>query len=168
MILEIRTLGDPVLRENCRDVDSLDNEVKSLIQDMGETLSSSPGRIGLAASQVGVLKRLFVYDLGYGTRCLINPEIIESEGEDLCEEGCLSVPGIYVEVPRFERVKVRCTLPSGHRIILENEGLPARVVQHECDHLDGVLIVDRCDPEERRRALEEYQELSLQRGQATA
>lgn len=168
MVLEIRNIGDPVLRERCRDVEEVDSEVKALIEAMGETLSASPGRVGLAASQVGVLKRLFVYDLGYGTRCLLNPEIVETENETVCEEGCLSMPGVYVSIPRFERVKVRCQTTSGHNIVIEAEGFPAEVMQHECDHLDGVLIIDRCDPEERKRALEEYQELAIKREQATA
>lgn len=168
MTLGIRKLGDPVLREKCRDVEKVDREINRLIEDMADTLKASPGRVGLASSQVGVLKRLFVYDTGCGTRCLINPEIIEAENETLCEEGCLSVPGVYVSLPRFQRVKVRCSTPSGHRIVIEAEGFAAQVMQHECDHLEGVLILDRCSPEERKKALEEYQQLAFQREQATA
>lgn len=168
MTLEIRTIGDPVLREKCREIVSVDEEVIGIIEQMSDTLAASPGRVGLAASQIGVLKRLFVYDLGQGNHCLINPEIIEAENEIVCEEGCLSIPGIYVAIPRFERVKVSCTTPSGHDIVIEAEGFTAQVIQHECDHLGGVLIIDRCDADERKRALEEYQELKIQREQATA
>jgi peptide deformylase len=166
--LEIRTIGDPVLREKCREVEEVDEEVRDIIEQMSETLAASPGRVGLAASQVGVLKRIFVYDLGYGPRCLINPRIVEAEDEAVCEEGCLSIPGVYVSIPRFGRVMVSCTTPSGHDIVVEAEGFCAQVLQHECDHLDGVLIIDRCDAEERKRALEEYQQLKIQREQATA
>jgi peptide deformylase len=168
LILEIRTIGDPVLREKCRNVESVDEEVKGIIEQMSETLAGSPGRVGLAACQIGVLKRLFVYDLGQGTHCLINPEIVEAGNETVCEEGCLSIPGIYVSIPRFERVKVRGTTPSGHDVVIEAEGFVAQVLQHECDHLDGVLIIDRCDAEERKKALAEYQELKIQREQASA
>lgn len=168
MELEIRTIGDPVLREKCREVDQVDSEVSNLIDDMMETLGSAPGRAGLAASQVGVLKRLFVYDIGYGPRCLINPEMIETDNEITCEEGCLSIPGVSISIPRFERIKVRCQTPSGHNIVVESRGFTAQVMQHECDHLEGVMIIDRCDPEDKKKALEEYQELVTRRAQATA
>lgn len=168
MELEIRTIGDPVLREKCREVDQVDSEVSNLIDDMMETLGSAPGRAGLAASQVGVLKRLFVYDIGYGPRCLINPEMIETDNEITCEEGCLSIPGVSISLPRFERIKVRCQTPSGHNIVVESRGFTAQVMQHECDHLEGVMIIDRCDPEDKKKALEEYQELVTRRAQATA
>ena len=168
MELEIRTIGDPVLREKCREVDQVDSEVSNLIDDMMETLGSAPGRAGLAASQVGVLKRLFVYDIGYWPRCLINPEMIETDNEITCEEGCLSIPGVSISIPRFERIKVRCQTPSGHNIVVESRGFTAQVMQHECDHLEGVMIIDRCDPEDKKKALEEYQELVTKRAQATA
>jgi peptide deformylase len=148
--MEIRIIGDPALRE------------------MSGTLAASPGRVGLAAPQVGVLKRIFIYDLGHGPHCMINPELVETEDEAICQEGCLSIPGIYVSVPRFQRVKVKCTTLSGHKIVLEAEGFTAQVMQHECDHLEGVLILDRCDPEEKKRALAEFQQLQIQREQATA
>jgi len=160
--MEIRTLGDPVLREKCRDVDTLDKEIEELVEEMGETLHLASG-LGLAASQVGVLKRLFVYDIGYGVRHLVNPEIVESDGEEPLEESCLSLPGISVQIPRGERVKLKCTAPSGQRMIIEAWGLMAQMFQHECDHLDGILIIDRCEGEQRRQALEEYRDLELQR-----
>lgn len=163
MALRIRTLGDPVLRERSRELTEIDAEARELVKEMADTLAAEPGRVGLAATQVGVLKRLFVYDFGYGPRCLINPEIVDVEGVEPHDEGCLSLPGIYVKVPRNTRVAARCVTPSGHRVIIEAEGFPARVMQHECDHLDGVLIIDRCDSEERKRALEEYQELEIRR-----
>jgi peptide deformylase len=104
-----------------------------------------------------------VYDLGLGPRCVINPEIFASSGEESNEEGCLSLPGLSVEVRRFRKVSVRCVTASGHNITIEAEDYPARLMQHECDHLDGILIIDRCDDEERKRALVAYQELELLR-----
>lgn len=166
MALEILTYGDPILREECRFVERVDSEVKGLARRMGETITAEPGRVGLAASQVGVVKRLFVYDIGHGARCFLNPEIVEMEGEYLVTEGCLSLLGIMVPVPRFHRVKVRCLTLSGHMISMESEGFLAQVIQHECDHLQGVLIIDRCTEEERRMALEEYRELEFNRRQA--
>jgi len=161
--LRIRTFGDPVLKEESRELETIDAEVRALVKDMSGTLSESTGRVGLAAPQVGVLKRLFVYDLGHGPRCLINPVILEGEGEDTCEEGCLSFPGIYVTIPRYRKVRASCLTPSGHRVLIEADGFPARVFQHECDHLDGVLIIDRCDIEERKRALDEYRDIELRK-----
>ena len=163
LALKIRTLGDPVLRERSRELSEIDSDARSLINEMSDTLASEPGRVGLAAPQVGVLKRLFVYDFGCGPRCMVNPEIVEAEGEEQNDEGCLSLPGIYVNVERHSRVVTKCVTPSGHNVLIEAEGFPARVMQHECDHLDGVLILDRCDSEERKRALEEYQELEIRR-----
>lgn len=166
--LEIRKLGDPVLRESCYPVDEYDSEIKSLSKKMVETIHAEEGRVGLAAPQVGVLKRLFVYDTGNGARCFLNPEIVEADEEVEVEEGCLSIPGVYVRIPRFRRVRMRCLTPSGHRITIEAEGFLAEVVQHECDHLDGVLIIDRCEREERKRAMQEYQQLQLARQQSGA
>ena len=168
MTLEIRKLGDLLLRERSREVEEIDEEIKGLIDAMGETLHSSPGRVGLAALQVGVMKRVFVYDLGLGVRSIINPSIFDSEVEKESEEGCLSIPGISVSLPRYDLIKMRCETPSGHNIVIEAQGFLAQVFQHECDHLDGLLIIDRCDEEERRRALEEYQDLELQREQRSA
>lgn len=163
MALKIRILGDPVLRERSHHVEELDAEARGIIDEMADTLAAEPGRAGLAASQVGILKRLFVYDLGAGPRCAINPEIVAGTGEEALEEGCLSLPGVSVEVSRFTNVMVSCRTGTGMKIIIEAEDFPARLMQHECDHLDGVLIVDRCDSEERKRALDEYQELAIRR-----
>ena len=168
MTLEIRKLGDIIIRERSREVETIDHEIKELVDAMGEILHSVPGRVGLAAPQVGVLKRLFVYDIGHGVRCILNPLIVESDEEKDCEEGCLSVPGVYVALQRYDLVKMRCTTLRGHNIVVETRGFLAQVFQHECDHLDGVLIIDRCDEEERRRALEEYQDLELQKEQRSA
>lgn len=165
MALEIRTLGDPILREKCGVLDGVSPGVKGLVKKMGDTIHAESGRSGLAASQVGVLERLFVYDVGHGVRCFVNPEIVEKENEYIVEEGCLSIPGILVPVSRYYRVVLRCTTLSGHRILFESVGFLAQVFQHECDHLDGILIIDRCGDEERRIALEEYRVMDFQRRQ---
>lgn len=162
MSLSIRKLGDPILRETCLDVKKVDSSVKKLVAEMQESLEMTSNGVGLAATQVGSLKKLFIYDIGYGPRCMLNPEIIEAEGEDLKEESCLSLPGISVQVPRFERIKMKSSTLSGHDLIIEADGFMAQMFQHECDHLDGILIIDRCNEQERKRALEEYQELQLQ------
>lgn len=156
--MRILTLGDPVLREKCAPVEGVDRDLERLVRDMCETLLEAPGRVGLAAPQVGVPLRLFIYDLGWGPHCLMNPEIVEAEGDYPREEGCLSLPGVYVTIRRYDRVKVRGTTMSGHHIALETSGFGAQVLQHEYDHLEGVLIIDRCDPEQRERALAEYEE----------
>jgi peptide deformylase len=166
LALEIRKLGDPVLREKCRDVEHIDGEVRRLAKEMGRMVAEEEGRAGLAASQVGVLKSLFVYNFGHGPRCLLNPMIFDSGEIIEVEEGCLSIPGVYVALPRHDRVRASCMTLSGHEIEVEMEGFPAQVMQHECDHLNGILIIDRCCAEERRRALDEYQELELRREQA--
>ena len=165
MALEIRTLGDPILREKCRVLDGVSPGVKGLVIKMGDIIHAEQGRAGLAASQVGVLERLFVYDFGHGVRCFINPEIVEKENECIVEEGCLSIPGILVPIPRYDKVVLRCTTLSGYRILFESVGFLAQVFQHECDHLDGILIIDRCGDEERRIALEEYRVMDFQRRQ---
>ena len=118
---------------------------------------------GLAAPQVGSVKRLFVYDAGLGPRCVINPEIIDEEGECTFDEGCLSLRGVTVPIVRPSRVQVRYTTPAGHKVVIEPGGFLSRVFQHEIDHLDGLLIVDRCSGEDRRRALADYQELEMER-----
>ncbi len=156
----MRKIGDPVLREKCKDVQEIDAGVRRLIRDMEETMIAAGGR-GLAASQVGVLKNLFVYDSGHGIRCVINPEIVEAEGEEKSEEGCLSIPGVVVNVNRAKRIKVKCKTHTGYSIVMEPGGFLSRVFQHEYDHLNGVLIIDRCDAEERRRAFALLEEIDM-------
>ncbi len=128
---------------------------------MARTMYEAPG-IGLAATQIGVLKRVVVYDLdeeGRGLVALCNPEIVESSGEcETDEEGCLSVPGITVPVTRSCKVTCEALNLDGKPVRIEAEGLHARLLQHEVDHLDGVLIIDRAIPEERKAALRRYHE----------
>ncbi|MEW6185038.1 MAG: peptide deformylase [Thermodesulfobacteriota bacterium] len=146
-ILEIRKYPDPVLQKKASSVEAVDPTLQKLIEDMTETMYNAPG-IGLAATQVGELKRLIVFDLnpreeGRNPSALINPEIIEGEGEQTIEEGCLSVPEYYSEVKRKAKVTVRGLDAQGSPTQLCAEGILATVLQHEIDHLDGVLFIDR-------------------------
>ncbi|MBW2221668.1 MAG: peptide deformylase [Deltaproteobacteria bacterium] len=139
---EIITYPDPVLRKKSEPVEKVDKEIKQLIEDMTETMYASRG-IGLAAIQIGVLKRVILVNVGEGLVLLVNPEILEDEGETQMEEGCLCLPGVMLEVKRSEKVKVKGLNRKGEEIIIHAEGLLARALQHEIDHLKGVLIIDK-------------------------
>ncbi len=141
-IKEIITYPDPVLRKKSEPVEKVDKEIKQLIEDMTETMYASRG-IGLAAIQIGVLKRVILVNVGEGLVLLVNPEILEDEGETQMEEGCLCLPGVMLEVKRSEKVKVKGLNRKGEEIIIHAEGLLARALQHEIDHLKGVLIIDK-------------------------
>jgi peptide deformylase len=158
----LRLFGDPVLKQRARDVDDIDGDLVTLVKGMYETMDFEEG-IGLAAPQVGVRKRLFTFDLheGDGPRVVINPEIVEREGEVVSEEGCLSVPGYHFEVVRSERVTMRGLDLEGDEVVLEGDDLLARMIQHEIDHLDGVLLLDRVEPDVRREALREMRTREL-------
>ena len=152
----LRYFGDPVLKQRAREVEELTGDLEVLVHGMYETMEVEEG-LGLAAPQVGVRKRLFTYDLheGDGPHVLINPEIVVAEGEISSEEGCLSVPGFRFEVMRSERITVRGVDLDGSEVVLEGDDLLARMLQHEIDHLDGLLLLDRLDPDARREALRE-------------
>lgn len=146
MILPIRKYGDDVLREPTTPVESIDAPIQKLIDDMIETMYAAPG-VGLAANQVGVGKRLMVIDLSVGKRpgechVFINPEIVETEGEITEEEGCLSIPDFVEIVTRPERVKLRYLDRNGEQREMWGEGLMARAMCHEIDHLNGTLFID--------------------------
>jgi len=138
----IRTYGDDILRKKGRVVDEINQRVLLLIKDMIETMYNSKG-IGLAAQQVGILKRIVVIDIGNGPMSIINPEIIEVLGSQLSNEGCLSLPGIQKNVARPEKVRVRALNEKGEEVVIDGEGLLARALCHEIDHLDGVLFIDK-------------------------
>ncbi|MDF2503213.1 MULTISPECIES: peptide deformylase [Clostridium] len=138
----IRTLGDNILRKKSRNIDKIDNRILTLIEDMKETMYEARG-VGLAAPQVGILKKLVVIDVGEGPIVLINPEIIESRGSVLDEEGCLSIPQREGKVARPEYVKAKALNEKGEEIEIEGEGLLARAICHELDHLSGVLFIDK-------------------------
>ena len=143
-LLPILRYPDPRLHKKAASVERVDETIRKLIADMAETMYEAPG-IGLAATQVDVHKRVVVIDVSEDKSNLmafINPEILGRSGEQACEEGCLSVPGIYEKVTRSERVKVRSLDPQGEPFTLEAEGLLAVCIQHEIDHLDGKVFVE--------------------------
>lgn len=141
-IRTIRELGDEVLRKKCRVVEKIDDRILVLLDDMADTLYDSNG-VGLAAPQVGVLKRIALVDVGDGLIELINPEIIAQSGVQDGAEGCLSVPGKYGNVKRPKKVTVRATDRNGNEFEVTGEDLLARAFCHELDHLDGVVFVDK-------------------------
>ena len=151
-ILPIRTFGDPVLRERARDVETFDDALARLADDMIQTMHEAPG-VGLAAPQVGRSIRLIVFDIGEGPTALVNPVLSGHQGEQVGEEGCLSIPGLYFPVKRAMTVACEAVDVRGKAVRIEGEELLARVFQHEVDHIDGVLFVDRLDGEERKQAL---------------
>ncbi|HVE92125.1 MAG TPA: peptide deformylase [Actinomycetota bacterium] len=159
-VLPIRMFPDPVLREPALPVGVVDDDVRKLIRDMHESMRAAAG-IGLAAPQVGVQRRVLVYDVGDGLRALVDPEILSSEGEDVDEEGCLSIPGLAFEVKRAERIQVRGLDESGEEVRYEAEEMHARVLQHEIDHLDGILYIDRLDRPARAEAMRVLRERAL-------
>jgi peptide deformylase len=150
---EIRVIGDPVLREHAREVTEFDRGLRKLARRMIRTMQDAPG-VGLAAPQVGVLQRLLVYDVDEDPRVLVNPVLDElSEETEELDEGCLSVPGVTMPVERPVSIRVRGQDEHGEPVDFRAEGFEARVIQHETDHLDGVLIVDRTTRSARAAAL---------------
>ena len=143
---KIREIGDEVLRKQCKEVTKMTLRTKILINDMLDTMYEAMG-VGLAAPQVGILKRIVVIDVGEGPIVLINPEILETSGEQTGEEGCLSVPGKSGVVTRPDHVKVKALNEDMEEIELEGEGLLARAFCHEIDHLSGKLYVDMVEGE---------------------
>ncbi|HLY50652.1 MAG TPA: peptide deformylase [Solirubrobacteraceae bacterium] len=154
-LAHVRKFGDPVLRTRARAVQQFDRALSTEVARMGELMGDALG-VGLAATQLGVLHRLLVYRVQQDApvSALVNPEI-EWAGRDLetMEEGCLSLPGVLVDVERPIHVRVRALDQRGERILVEASGLEARVIQHEIDHLDGVLILDRTSREQRKEAI---------------
>jgi peptide deformylase len=158
--LPLRFMGDPVLREKAAPVTALSNEVRALIRDMFDTMYAEEG-VGLAAPQVGVAQRVIVVDpheSDIAPFALVNPEIIEfSEELDRGEEGCLSIPGLKEIVERPAAVRVEGLNAAGERMVIEADGLLARILQHEVDHLDGILFLDRVSPLKRKMLLAKWQ-----------
>lgn len=143
-ILDILIYPDSRLHSKARPVSQVDNRIRKLIDDMSETMYAAPG-IGLAAPQVNVMERIIVVDISESKDSLlamVNPEIIESEGQDEHEEGCLSVPGVYAPVKRYENIRVRALDKQGNPFELDAGGLLGVCIQHEIDHLDGKVFVD--------------------------
>ncbi|MDQ3783676.1 MAG: peptide deformylase [Actinomycetota bacterium] len=160
-ILPIRTWGDPVLRQRARPVERVARVHHRLIEDMIDTMRDAPG-VGLAAPQVGVSERIFVWQHDGEAGAVINPTVVSLDGESIAdEEGCLSIPGIYYPVGRSEVARIEGTGVDGRPFVLEGTGFLARILQHETDHLDGVLFLDRLSPEDRREALSRLREEAL-------
>jgi peptide deformylase len=154
-ILQIRTFGDPVLRERARDVAEITRVHKRLVKDMIKTMRDAPG-VGLAATQVGILERVFVYEVEDQVGAIFNPVIVTaSDDKESDEEGCLSLPGLVYQVERSTAVKIEGLDEKGRPVSIEADGLLARVFQHEIDHLDGVLFIDRLTEAKKREALRE-------------
>ena len=151
---EIRVFGDPVLKQRATEVSEIDGRLAQLADDMITTMRDAPG-VGLAAPQVGVQKRLFVYELpeGDGPHTIVNPSISESRGEWVYEEGCLSVPGLSFEIVRPDEVHLTGLDLDGNEVSIEASELMGRLFQHELDHLDGVLLLERLEPAQRKEAL---------------
>jgi peptide deformylase len=158
MAYEIRTFGDPVLKAVAEEVENIDGKIIRLTQAMLQAMYKAPG-LGLAAPQIGVQKQIFVYDIDGEPITLLNPKIVESRGEWVYDEGCLSIPGLYVEMLRPKEVLLEAVDLNGNTIQVEADELLARLFQHELDHLNGVLMFDRMTPDQREEALREYKRI---------
>jgi peptide deformylase len=154
-LLSLHLLGSPVLRQRSAEIGNVDDEVRRLVQDLFETMDAARG-VGLAANQVGVARRVAVVDADGDRFALIDPVIVESEGRSTAEEGCLSIPEIYGDVSRPERIVVEAMDHDGNRYRREASGLKARAIQHEIDHLDGILFLDHLSLVKRQMLLAKY------------
>ena len=141
-VLEIRKAGDPVLKKQALPVERIDKKIKKLLDDMAETMYQADG-VGLAAPQVGVSQQIIVVDIGDGLVEIVNPQIVQSEGCEIGAEGCLSVPGVFGDVERFTAVTVEGLNRGGRKIKIKAEGFFARALQHEIDHLQGILFIEK-------------------------
>jgi peptide deformylase len=158
-IRDIHLLGSPVLRERAQEVREVDDDVRQLVHDLFETMRADDG-IGLAANQVGVTRRVAVVEVNDEPHVvLIDPQIIEREGKVRGEEGCLSIPDIFGDVDRSAKVVVETTTLDGERMRVEATDLVSRAIQHEIDHLDGVLFLDHLSPLKRRMLMKKWQKM---------
>lgn len=151
-IRKIRIVPDPVLRTPCDEIREITPAVKHLVDDLLETVND-PGRAGLSANQIGVSFRAFSYNINGRIGYILNPVIEELKGEQYDDEGCLSVPGLWYKTRRANYARVRGIDLDGKTVVLEGEGLMARMIQHECDHLDGHVYLDRLEKDVRKQAL---------------
>ena len=158
----IRIVGDPVLRQKANEVTDIDGRLADIVEGMTGALYEANG-LAVAAPQVGVLKRIFVYDMheGEGPKVIVNPVISESRGEWVYDEGCLSVPGLSWEIVRPKEVHLTGYDLDGNEVSFEADELLARMFQHEIDHLDGVLLIDRLDEDQRKEAKRAVRQLQL-------
>lgn len=162
MTYQIRTFGDPVLASQALPVTDIDAKIVRIVDEMFDTLYDSDSGIGLAAPQVGIQRQIFVWDMDDEPMVVLNPVIVESDGEWVYDEGCLSIPGLYVEMTRPKTVLMKGIDMNGNEVAIEADELEARLFQHELDHLNGVLMFDRMQPEQRKAAMAEYKKLSEQ------
>ena len=154
----IRIFGDPVLKTRTDVIGTIDEHVRSLVDDLLDTVAI-PGRAGVAATQIGVGLRAFSFNVDGQVGYVLNPTIEAVEGQlELVEEGCLSVPGLWFKTPRYPFARVRGTDLDGNDVVIEGTGLLAQALQHETDHLDGLLYLDRLEPETRREAMKQVRE----------
>ncbi|ANJ27278.1 peptide deformylase [Agromyces aureus] len=154
----IRLFGDPVLKTVSAPVEQVDDRVRSLVTDLIDSVRV-PGRAGVAASQIGVNLRVFSYNVDGDVGYIINPVVVETSGDlELIDEGCLSVPGLWQKTPRYPFARVRGIDLDGNEIELSGTGLMAQALQHECDHLDGLVYLDRLEKDERRAAMRAVRE----------
>lgn len=154
----IRLFGDPVLRAVSAPIEQLDEGTRALVRDLIDTVEL-PGRAGVAAPQIGVGVRAFSYNIDGDIGCILNPELVEVSGEpELVGEGCLSVPGLWHDTLRYPHAKVVGIDVDGTEVVLEGDGLLAQALQHETDHLDGMLYIQRLSPEIRREAMRQIRE----------
>ena len=160
-IRKIRIFGDPVLREKDPKVKKIDDKIVNLINDLTDSMRNAGG-VGLAANQIGVLKRVAVVDIGEGLIKLINPKIIKKKGEIEEIEGCLSFYSLNCPIKRAEKVTIITKNLEGEEVKIEAEGLLARAIQHEIDHLNGILIIDHASDEDKRKIVMELNKLKVQ------
>ncbi len=158
MVNKVRIAGDPVLRVKATDVDEFDGKLASTCESMLQTMYEVPG-IGLAATQVGIQKNFFVYDIDGEPKVIVNPQIQETSGTWDYEEGCLSIPGIYLSLTRPKKVTLTGYDLDGNPITIEADELLARLFQHEIDHLNGVLMIDHLHGEDQENAWSEFEHL---------
>ncbi len=156
----IRIFGDPVLKRPAAPVTDVDGAFVQVVDAMYETMYEAPG-VGLAATQIGVQQRFFVYDIGDGPHVLVNPEVVAATGEWEYEEGCLSLPGLAFDIVRPKLVTVKAQDLDGNVVVIEGDELLGRVFLHEIDHLDGVLMLDRLEKRDRKRAMRDLREQGM-------
>lgn len=157
-VREIRLFGDPVLKTPTDPIGAIDERVRALVQDLLDSVDM-PGRAGVAANQIGVGLRAFSYNVNGEIGYIINPHLVETSGDaELVDEGCLSVPGMWHKTMRYPQAKAVGIDLDGNELVLEGEGLMAQMLQHECDHLDGLVYLDRLDKEGRKEAMRQVRE----------
>lgn len=161
-VLKVKLYGDPVLRKKCREVEKVDEKIRKLLDDMADTMYHNEG-IGLAAPQVGILKRAIVVDVGEGLTALVNPKILWRQGKVTAPEGCLSLPGISLDIKRSQEVIVEGIDKDGKTKQIGAAGLFARALQHEIEHLNGILIIDHVSRKKLKSIRKELEKIEEER-----